>query len=317
MFPSDSDERPEFSLINWIARNASSSPEVSLGIGDDAAILAPSPEEWVVTKDVITSGVHFDESTPLELVGRKALAVNLSDIAAMAARPVVAFIGIVLPRSFTRTQAETLLQGIQSLAAEWDVAIAGGDTNSWDGPLVVSVTVMGLVTPGTAVRRDGAKPGDGIFVTGPLGGSLRSDRHLRFTPRLREAAILKQSVTLHSMMDLSDGLGSDLFHLLNRSGVGARLIGESIPIHDDVDPARSPRERLYHALSDGEDFELLFTVSAAKTIRLMNDPPEGVTPIRIGTVTESREVILVWGENEEPFPRSGWSHGFGGDGADC
>ncbi len=303
--------RPEFAFIDWIASNVPSSAGVRLGIGDDAALLAPTSDEWVVTKDVITSGVHFAESTPLSLVGRKALAVNLSDIAAMAARPVAAFIGVVFPKSFKREQAEELYSGIQSLAAEFNFTIAGGDTNSWDGPLVISVTLMGTVKPGTAVRRDGAVAGDRIFVTGPLGGSFPTGRHLRFTPRLKEAEILKETVSLHAMLDLSDGLGSDLFHILNRSHVGARIDGASVPVHSDVDANLSSWDRLQHALSDGEDFELLFTVSAEEGKRLIADPPKGVNPICIGEITSAPEAILIWEGKEQDLPPSGWSHRFG------
>jgi len=303
--------RPEFSFIHWLEQNSRPTPGLVLGIGDDAAVLSATPDEWVVTKDVITQGVHFDSSIPLELVGRKALAVNLSDLAAMTARPAAAFVGLVLPRQMERDAVEQIYHGLQTLADEWNVTIAGGDTNSWNGGLVISVTLMGTVAPGTAVRRDGAMPGDGIFVTGPLGGSLASGRHARFSPRLREAEILKQTVTLHSMLDLSDGLGSDLFHILERSHVGARIDGDAIPIHTDVDPLLTHWERLLQALGDGEDFELLFTVSEADGKRLMESPPTGVRPIRIGTVTESRQAVLLWGGMEREFPRSGWSHGFG------
>ncbi|SFH84241.1 thiamine-phosphate kinase [Planctomicrobium piriforme] len=306
-----SDERPEFAFINWIARQSGSRTEVQLGIGDDAAVLSSGGKDWVVTKDVITAGVHFDAKTPLALVGRKALAVNISDLAAMAAQPCAAFIGIVLPKSMTRSAAEELYRGLQQLASEWDICIGGGDTNSWDGPLVVSVTLLGLVESGQAVRRDGAQPDDWIFVTGPLGGSLESGRHLTFTPRIREAETLKQAVTLHAMLDLSDGLGSDLFHLLDRSGVGAILNADSIPIHPDVSKTLPSAARLQHALSDGEDFELLFTVSAADGQRLIERPPPGVELFRIGEITAAPGASLVVDGEEQTLPRSGWSHGFG------
>ncbi|WP_437194334.1 thiamine-phosphate kinase [Planctomicrobium sp. SH527] len=306
-----SDNRPEFALIEWIRSQSSTSPEVLLGIGDDAAILAASSFESVVTKDVIMSGVHFTPDMPLHLVGRKALAVNISDIAAMGARPIAAFIGIVLPKTFTRADAEALYAGLQSLAAEWNIAIAGGDTNSWDGPLVISVTLIGHVEAGTAIRRDGAKPGDWIFVTGPLGGSLPSGRHLNFTPRVKEARSLKSAVSLHAMLDLSDGLGSDLFHILDRSNVGAKIFGDSIPIHSEVDQTLPFADRLNHAISDGEDFELLFTLSADEGKQLLQSPPEGVSVFHIGEITAQPDAVLIVNEKEHFLTRTGWAHQFG------
>lgn len=306
-----SDNRPEFAFIEWIKNHAPTRPEVLLGIGDDAAILAASPLESVVTKDVIMSGVHFTTDTPLPLVGRKALAVNISDIAAMGARPIAAFIGIVLPKTFSQADAEALYSGLQSLAAEWEITIAGGDTNSWDGPLVISVTLIGHVEAGTAVRRDGAKPGDWICVTGPLGGSLSTGRHLNFIPRVNEALALKSAVSLHAMLDLSDGLGSDLFHILDRSNVGARIFGDAIPIHSDVDQSLSAQDRLNHAISDGEDFEFLFTLSADEGKKLLQSLPSGISVFHIGEITADLGAVLITNEKEHLLTRTGWAHQFG------
>ncbi|WP_437224723.1 thiamine-phosphate kinase [Planctomicrobium sp. SH661] len=310
--PSASDDlRPEFSFINWVSKQAANRKEIQLGIGDDAAILSAAGRDWVTTVDVITSGVHFESDLPPELIGRKALAVNISDMAAMAAEPCAAFIGIVFPRTFSRENAERLYQGIFELAREWNVSIAGGDTNSWDGPLVISVTLSGLVEPGRAVRRDGAQAGDWIFVTGALGGSLPSRRHLTFTPRVKEANALRQRVDLHAMLDLSDGVGSDLFHILDRSGVGAKIDGDAVPIHADVPASLKPEERLRRALGDGEDFELLFCVSPEDGRRLLEEPPFGTPLTKIGEIVAGSGATLHFQGTTSPLLRSGWSHAFG------
>jgi len=303
--------RPEFTLIEWIAQQAGARSEVKLGIGDDAAVLAASGQEWVVTTDVLTSGVHFLAETPLRLVGRKAMAVNLSDLAAMGAEPCAAFVGIVLPRSYTREQSEQLYSGLFAMAHEFNVVIAGGDTNSWDGPLVISVTLHGLVPEGQAICRQGARPGDWIFVTGALGGSFPSQRHLTFLPRVQEALILRNCVPLHAMLDLSDGLGSDLFHLLQRSQVGAVLDAAAIPIHPDVPAELNPEERLQHALGDGEDFELLFCVSPESGTRLLEQPVISIPLTKIGEITARRQVLMQTRDGNRPLFRSGWSHPLG------
>src|SRR5262249_50060746 len=152
-------------------------------------------------------------------IGHKALAVSLSDIAAMAGKPLAAVIALALPRTHGRKLAEGIQAGIHALAAHYQVALIGGDTNSWDGPLVISSTVLGIPSGYGTVRRNGAEVGDWILVTGDLGGSILG-KHLKFQPRVREAIALHQSADLHAMIDISDGLAADLHHLLQESGVG-------------------------------------------------------------------------------------------------
>jgi len=306
-----SDDRPEFAFIDWIARHSLPRPEVRLGIGDDAAVLNTSGQDWVLTKDVITSGVHFAPETPPELIGRKALAVNLSDLAAMAARPCAAFIGIVLPKSWSRSQAEQLYQGLFDMARQWNVAIAGGDTNSWDGPLVVSVTLTGLVPENQAVTRTGAVPDDVVLITGPVGGSLHRNRHLQFIPRVKEALQLRSACEIHAMLDISDGLASDLFHLIDANGLGLTLTGAAIPIHADVPESLSTEARLQAALNDGEDFELLLCLDSATADRLLADPLPGIDLFPIGKITREPGIRLNWNGRPTPLPRGGWSHAFG------
>lgn len=278
----------EFGLIASIRDRArTSSSRVTLGIGDDCAGLALTPgAEVLVTTDMLMEGRHFrlGEASPTE-VGYKALAVNLSDIAAMAGIPVAAFVAIALPRSTAVEVARGLLDGMMPLLERFGVALAGGDTNAWDGPLVVSVTLIGEATPRGAVRRSGARPGDTVLVTGPLGGSL-SGRHLRPMPRIAEALALAEAASIHAMLDLSDGLAGDLAHILAESGVGATLDAASIPIHPDaLAMARtSGRSPIDHALGDGEDFELCLTLDPSDAARLLPAPPPGVALFRVGTI---------------------------------
>ncbi|MCA9079942.1 MAG: thiamine-monophosphate kinase [Planctomycetaceae bacterium] len=301
----------EFAFIDWVRRqNVFDGERLPVGIGDDAAVLRPTPgRDLVIAKDVLLEGVHFTfpEATP-ELAGRKSLAVNLSDLAAMGARPTLAFVGLALPRKRGHAFSEQVHAGIQQLADEFDIVIAGGDTNIWDGPLVVSVTLVGDVEQGQAVRRGGAQAGDWIMVTGPLGGSLPSGRHLTFTPRVELAQQLCKSAPIHSMIDLSDGLSRDVRHLTIPFGLGAELSAVAIPIHDDVASALSPAYRLDHALHDGEDFELLFTVGPEQGRQLLATFSE--FPLaHIGTVTATPTILLKLANGiSRQLPVSGWEH---------
>jgi thiamine-monophosphate kinase len=277
----------ELDVIAQIRRRSMSSDRVSIGIGDDCAALRVSPgSELLVTTDMLMEGRHFLADAPLADVGYKCLAVNLSDIAAMAGRPLAAVVAVALPRDRASTTALGLHEGMSRLSKEFDVPLIGGDTNAWDGPLVVSVTVLGESTGRGPVRRNGARPGDAIFVTGPLGGSLLG-RHLCPRPRITEALALHQLVDLHAMIDVSDGLASDLGHILAESGgLGAILDADEIPIHADARAlsARDGLPALEHALGDGEDFELCFTVSSEDADTLQSSPPPDVLLYRIGVI---------------------------------
>ena len=170
------------------------------------------------------------------LIGRKALAVNLSDLAAMASQPIAAVIAIALPRvgigSLTPLDlAKQLYEGLLPLAAEFDVALAGGDTNTHDGPLVISITALGTLTDRGPLTRRGGQPGDKLLVTGSLGGSILR-HHFNFTPRIREAILLHERYELHAGMDISDGLALDLSRLADESGCGAVIRTDQLPISD-------------------------------------------------------------------------------------
>jgi thiamine-monophosphate kinase len=299
----------EFGLIAWIRERTRTREQVALGIGDDCASLRfRANSEILVTTDMLMDGRHFrlGESAP-ETIGYKALAVNLSDIAAMAGVPVAAFVAVALPRDSAVTVAQGLIQGMTLLLEQFQVTLAGGDTNAWDGPLVISVTLLGETTDRGAVKRSGAKVGDAILVTGPLGGSLLG-RHLRPLPRVAEALAIHQVASIHAMVDISDGLASDLGHILEESGgLGSTLAADSIPIHDDSKILGG--DALDRALNDGEDFELCLTLAPEEAYRLLADPPDRVQLYRVGTVEAEPGLRLrrLDGSIETLLPR-GFDH---------
>src|SRR5262249_46704657 len=158
--------------------------------------------------------------------------------------------------------------GLREVADAFDTAVVGGDTNSWDGPLVVSVTLLGEAVPPGPVRRSGARAGDWLLVTGAFGGSILG-KHLDFTPRVREALALHAAASLHAMIDVSDGLSRDVWHLCEESGCGAVLRAEAVPIDPAARRMNDGKTPLEHALGDGEDFELAFAVSPEDGARLL------------------------------------------------
>jgi thiamine-monophosphate kinase len=304
------DEDSELAFIDWLRGLAGRHPAVPLGIGDDAALVRISGAgDCLVTVDMLMEGVDFvfPETNPRD-VGRKALAVSLSDIAAMAGRPIAAVVSVAFSRSSGRQFAECLYSGLKALANEFNVALAGGDTNSWDGPFAISVTVLGQPTAAGPVRRSGAQPHDWIMVTGELGGSIRG-KHLSFTPRVREALALRQAVDLHAMIDVSDGLAADLHHMLDESAVGAVVRAGDIPVSDTARRLPGQQSALDHALSDGEDFELLFTVSPEDGRRLLQSPPFELRLSHIGEIVAERTCHLIdTAGRQSPLAPLGWVH---------
>lgn len=277
----------ETAFIAWLRDHLPAHPQLHLGPGDDAAVLSwASGRDIVLTTDLLTDGVDFHVRTcqPWQ-IGRKAVAVNLSDLAAMACRPIAVVVSLALPRAGAAELARALYHGILDIALKYDVAIAGGDTNTWDGGLVVSVAALGQVTARGPLRRDRARPGDHILVTGRFGGSLLG-KHFSFEPRVNAALLLHQQFELHAGIDVSDGLSLDLSRLAVASGCGAAVALETVPI----DPAARElaareadgRSALDHALSDGEDFELILTAAPGEAARMLDQQPLEVPITRIG-----------------------------------
>jgi thiamine-monophosphate kinase len=298
----------EFAFIDWVRRQTPADPRVPIGLGDDAAAVSLPSGSCLITTDMLLEGSCFRlaEAGP-RLVGRKAMAVNLSDIAAMAGRPVAAVVSVGLPRQGGQALAEELYRGLREMADAFSTALVGGDTNSWDGPLVISVTLLGEATPRGPVRRSGAKPGDRLLVTGPLGGSILG-KHLTFTPRVHEALSLHAFADLHAMIDISDGLAGDLAHICQESGCGAVLRAADIPIADDARRMADQRSPLDHALGDGEDFELLFAVSSDDGRRLIaTQPIAGITLTAVGECVDKGLWLETDGKRAPLEPR-GYVH---------
>jgi thiamine-monophosphate kinase len=275
----------ESEFIAWLRHRLPPHPCLRLGPGDDAAVLRLGDRaECVVTADLLTDQVDFElRNAEPRRIGRKALAVNLSDLAAMAARPLATVISLALPRQGALALAQQLYEGLLPLAERYGVAIAGGDTNTWDGPLVIAVTLLGETTALGPLVRSGALSGDQIVVTGAFGGSILG-RHFDLEPRVGEALLLHERYDLHAGIDVSDGLSLDLARLAAHSGCGALVDLKQIPIHPDAHrvAAQDGRTALSHALADGEDFELILAVPPADAQRMLADQPLGVSLTCIG-----------------------------------
>ncbi|HET6879117.1 MAG TPA: thiamine-phosphate kinase [Pirellulales bacterium] len=288
----------ETEFLAWLAQRLPPHPNLRLGAGDDAAVLRlGAGGDCVVTVDLLTDGVDFRlGETSLERIGRKALAVNLSDLAAMAARPLAAVVALALPYQGALEAAVGIYEGLLPLAERYQTAIAGGDTNTWHGPLAISVTLIGEPTERGVLRRDGARPGDAIVVTGDFGGSILG-KHFDFEPRVAAALLLNERYELHAGMDVSDGLSLDLARLCQASGCGADLDLSAIPIaaaaHTLAQLRRDGKTPLDHALSDGEDFELLLAAPASVARQMVHDHPLDVPVSIIGQFVADRGLWQV------------------------
>jgi thiamine-monophosphate kinase len=266
----------EFELIARLTKHLPTNENVLVGAGDDCAVLDLGvPEKLILFKtDAVVEGVHFTRETPPEKIGRKALARCLSDIAAMAGTPTAALVTIALPKEFDADFIAQIYVGLNSLAKKLGVAIVGGETTTNPERILISIALLGTVPRGRQILRSGAKVGDAIFVTGELGGSL-AGKHLEFEPRLAEARWLAEHFSIHALMDLSDGLAGDLRHILRASNVGAELLKPAIPISRAAKAGASraistSKPAFAAALTDGEDFELLFTVAAKDAVKLLD-----------------------------------------------
>lgn len=290
----------EFDLIEWIRSQQQSTALVPLAAGDDLAVVKwPAEELLLVGVDQVLDGVHFDSTAHSpRAIGRKVMNRNLSDCAAMACLPAAAVTTVALPKGTSLEYAQELYRGLRDAADPFACQIIGGDTGTWAGKLVMTVSILGRSAGIEPVTRKGAKVGDGIYVTGPLGGSILG-RHMSFTPRVAEARELACGGTITSMLDISDGLSRDVRHICGQSGVGALIDAAAVPIHPDAVALarRSGRDPLEHALHDGEDHELLFTTARTPCLGQ-----------RIGTIRADRSILLNRKGTAVPLEPKGWEH---------
>ena len=295
----------EDEITAWFARQARlPAADFPIGIGDDMAQIRWAGESVLITTDMLLDGVHFDlRRASLEQAGYKAMAVSLSDCAAMATRPVAAVVCVALPRSYGEKELKELHSGIMRAGAKYGCALVGGDITSWrnENPFAVSVAMVSECAGNEPITRSGAKVGDCICVTGTLGGSGYG-RHLEFEPRVKEAMKIAAAVTVNSMIDISDGLSSDLNRICTQSAVGAIIDAQLIPVSDE---ARRNEDPLSSALNDGEDFELLFTLSRRECEGLLKDWDEPVAITRIGTITDTKKMQMKMADGQINELRAG------------
>jgi thiamine-monophosphate kinase len=306
----------EFELIQRLTHSLPTNPSVVVGAGDDCAVLdVGMPDRLLLFKtDAVVEGVHFTPQTPPEKIGHKALGRCLSDIAAMAGTPTAALVTIGLPGAFKPEAVEAIYAGLNALARRHQVAVVGGETTSNPGGIFISVALLGWVPRGKGVLRSGAEVGDAIFVTGELGGSL-AGKHLDFEPRLAEARWLAQQFSLHAMLDVSDGLAGDLRHILTASRVGAELLSTAIPISREARRAAkvgsAAKPPMLAALSDGEDFELLFTVAGRDAVPVLDAWKKQFPSLAltcIGRIKEGEGIILRDKQGVRPLTAHGFVH---------
>jgi thiamine-monophosphate kinase len=304
----------EFGLIEKLKKHAATGTETIIGIGDDTAVLA-SPHKGMLillTTDMLVEGVHFDlsKANP-HRIGWKALGCSLSDIAAMGGLPRAAVVSLGASADVSVECCMEIYRGINDLARRFNCGVVGGDTVRHNGGIVISVSVMGEVERERVALRSGARPGDTVWVTGRLGGSIK-ERHLSFIPRIEEARFLTEHFSIRAMMDLSDGLGSDLYRIAEASRVGFRIERERLPVNADASGDLEEEAAIHAALYDGEDFELLFTLPTSDNEKDFASAFSsrfdcGVS--RIGTVMEPEHgVTLIGPEGERPLREGGFSH---------
>lgn len=316
---------PEKALIRRIRGQAAklrgARLQGGIGIGDDCAVI-PIPRgcEALITTDFSLENVHFKLAWhPPESVGHRCLARGLSDIAAMGGEPLAAFLSLAVPRNLPQSWVDGFLRGLLKLADQFEVSLAGGDTAESPGGVLADIVVLGSVPKGEAVLRSGARPGDRIYVTGELGASAAAldllsrgkklrpsdfPSHFWPTPRLEVGSFLRYKRLVSAMIDISDGLSTDLGHICEESEVGAEIEEEAIPVGKVGKPMQ--RVDVRFALHGGEDYELLFTAPPRKKVP---SRIAGVAIHQIGVVTRGRKVLLQNKQGaKQKFLPQGWEH---------
>ena len=307
-------------------------PSLVVGIGDDAAVTAFDRGSLaVLTTDALVEGIHFDRrfSSPRD-IGYKALAVNVSDIAAMGGAPRIALLSLMLPAQLAVEEVDALLDGLVEMARETRTTLAGGNITRSPGPLIVDVTVAGVVRPRRMLTRGGGRAGDRLYVTGAVGAASAGlawlkghpnagdrpmaddpigeciERHRRPQPRARIGALLGRTRAASACMDLSDGLADAVRQVAQASGTGAIVDGSLVPIHPGADRwfRAQDQDPLTASLSGGDDYELLFAVPrrAGGRLRLVRSQGRGVPLTRIGELTADKALLLKRGTSSEPLP---------------
>lgn len=303
----------EIDAIRRLTAFLPSRSDIRVGAGDDCAVLRlrdDAPDDLLLTSDPVIEGTHFKPGTPRQQVGHKAAGRAISDIAAMGGSPLWALVDVVAPPHTPFDDIEALYDGLAETAGTHGLALVGGDMSQGPG-LEIHVFAVGRVPAGTAVLRSGAVPGELLYVTGSLGGSSEG-RHLSFTPRLTEGIWLREQSWATSMIDLSDGLATDLRHVCRAGVVGAEIEDALVPISREAAALRDRMSPLQHALYDGEDFELVFTVPAG---RAADFEPAWASQFelpctRIGRITPDTGVILAVDASgtRSLIPEGGFNH---------
>lgn len=313
----------EKALIHRIRSQAATTGRIAAGIGDDCAILRiPPGHEALVTTDFTLENIHFRRDWhPPEVVGHRCLTRGLSDIAAMGGEAIAAFLSLAVPKKLPQAWVDRFMRGLLGLAGQFGVTLAGGDTAESPGAVLADIIVVGSAPQGKAIRRSGARPGDRIYVTGELGGSAAAvqrlaghpgrklkpreyPHHFFPQPRLKAGHLLREKLLASAMIDLSDGLSTDLAHICEESGVGAELQADAIPLARVGRPAHEVALDL--ALHGGEDYELLFTAPPGKRVPTRI---AGIPVTSVGRITRNRKIFLVTGEGaRKKLTPQGWEH---------
>jgi thiamine-monophosphate kinase len=323
-------ELTERELVQLVQQRLSPAPPwVVVGIGDDAAVVEPERNRLdVVTVDSIVDGVHFDRRfTPPDAIGYRALAVNLSDLAAMGAAPRFALLSMALPSDLPRIDYERIIDGLAGLAREHRLSVVGGNVTRTPGPLVLDVTAFGTVKRRSVLKRSGARPGDIVFVTGTLGAAAAGlemlqaaavdapsacvERYLRPSPRVRPGLLLGRNRAASACVDLSDGLADGVARIADASGVGLSLETAALPIEPSARAWWELRGQpvVQRAVGGGDDYELLFTVRPKMRRRLEAVARHGgVALSRIGVCTPGRALVLRAEDGTETPMPEGFSH---------